>query len=200
MVSRNSLRETKATMFPQISNDDNLIIAALALALVFGLLWWWNWSAKKWLEKTGRVEVLPSRLGRLVGEGQQKPGTTLKYSEQEFQEMVANALDEVPEEFAKEWNNVAVIVSTDWPTDLDKKRMGVPEGHLVFGTYSGVDRTKGFRAESGSRHVIVVYQPALELVCGSDKDRLEREIRRVVLHELAHHLGMSHHRMKEIGL
>jgi predicted Zn-dependent protease with MMP-like domain len=46
-------------------------------------------------------------------------------------------VDEVPEEFDKEWNNVAVTVSTDWPTETEKKRMGVPEGHLVFGTYSG---------------------------------------------------------------
>jgi predicted Zn-dependent protease with MMP-like domain len=187
-------------MVSQISDDNWLIIFALLLALLFGLFWWWNRRAKKWLEEPGRDDVLPNRLDGQVGDGQQKPRTTLKYSEQEFQEMVANALDEVPEEFDKEWNNVAVIVSTDWPTDADKKRMGVPEGHLVFGTYSGFDRTKGFWAESGSRHVIVVYQPALELVYGSDKDRLEREIRRVVLHELAHHLGMSHHRMKEIGL
>jgi predicted Zn-dependent protease with MMP-like domain len=114
--------------------------------------------------------------------------------------MVANALDEVPEEFDKEWNNVAVTVSTDWVTEADKKRMGVPEGHLVFGTYSGFSRTTGFPATIGSRHVIVIYQPALELCYGSDKDRLEQEIRRVVLHELAHHLGMSHPRMKEIGL
>jgi predicted Zn-dependent protease with MMP-like domain len=71
--------------------------------------------------------------------------------------------------------------------------------HLVLGTYSGIDRTKGFQADSSS-HVIVVYQPALESLCGSDKERLEHEIHRVVLHELAHHLEMSHHRMKEIGL
>jgi predicted Zn-dependent protease with MMP-like domain len=187
-------------MFPHISDDNRLLVVALLLALLFGLFWWWNRRAKKWLEETGRDEVLPSRLDWLVGDGQQKPGTTLKYSEQEFQEMVGKALDEVPEEFDKEWNNVAVIVSTDWPTEADKKRMGVPEEHLVFGTYSGLDRTKGFRSQSSSRHVIVVYQPALELLCGSDKERLEHEIRRVVLHELAHHLGMSHHRMKEIGL
>lgn len=187
-------------MFPHISDDHRLIIVALLLALLFGLFWWWNWRAKKWLEETGRVEASPSRLDRLVDDGQQKPETTLRYSEQEFQEMVAKALDEVPKEFDEEWNNVAVIVSTDWAAEGDKKRMGVPEGHLVLGTYTGLDRTKGYWAGGGSRHVIVVYQPALELLCGSDKDRLEREIRRTVLHELAHHLGMSHHRMKEIGL
>jgi predicted Zn-dependent protease with MMP-like domain len=43
----------------------------------------------------------------------------------------------------------------------------------------------------------VIYQPALELRYGSDKDRLQQEIHRVVLHELAHHLGMSHE--KKLG-
>lgn len=114
--------------------------------------------------------------------------------------MVSKALDEVPEEFDKDWENVAVIVSKESVTDVEKERMGVPEGHLVFGTYSGIDRTKGLRAQSSSQHVITVYQPALELLCGSDKERLQGEIRRVVLHELAHHLGMSHQKMKEIGL
>jgi predicted Zn-dependent protease with MMP-like domain len=200
MVSRDSIQETTTDMFPHISDDDRLLLIALVVALLFGLFWWWNRSAKKWLEENGREEVWPSALDWLLRDTQQKPATPLKYSEQEFQEMVANALDEVPEEFDKEWNNVAVTVSTDWPTEAEKKRMGVPEEHLVFGTYSGSSRTKGFPAASGSRHVIVVYQPALELRYRSDKDRLEQEIRRMVLHELAHHLGMSHKRMKEIGL
>jgi predicted Zn-dependent protease with MMP-like domain len=186
-------------VFPHISDDDRLIMAALVLTLLFGLFWFWNKRAKKWLEENGREEQWPNALEWLLGEVQQKPATPLKYSEQEFQEMVAKALDEVPKEFDKEWENVAVTVSTDWPTDIDKKRMGVPKEHLVFGTYSGYSRTRGF-ASSGSRHVIVIYQPALELCYGSDKERLEQEIRKVVLHELAHHLGMSHQRMKEIGL
>ncbi len=186
-------------MLLYISDDDRFLLIALVVALLFGLFWWWNRSAKKWLEENAREEAWPSALDWLCNT-QQKPATPLKYSEQEFQEMVAKALDEVPEEFDKEWNNVAVTVSTDWPTEAEKKKMGVPEGHLVFGTYSGSSRMKGFPAAGGSGHVIVVYQPALELRYGFDKGRLEQEIRRVVLHELAHHLGMSHKRMKEIGL
>ena len=61
------------------------------------------------------------------------------------------------------------------------------------------DRAAGIRSNH-SPHIIVIYQPALELYYGSDKARLEDEIRRTVLHELAHHLGVSHKRMKEIGL
>jgi predicted Zn-dependent protease with MMP-like domain len=200
MVARDSIQETTPNMFSSLSDDNRLLLIALVVALPFGLLWWWNWRAKKWLEETGREEEPSSRLDWLLRDAQQKHVTPLKYSEQEFQEMVANALDDVPEEFDKEWNNVAVTISTDWPTEADKNRMGVPEGHLVFGTYSGHSRTKGFQATSGSRHVIVIYQPSLELRYGADKKRLEQEIRRVVLHELAHHLGISHPRMKEIGL
>ena len=113
--------------------------------------------------------------------------------------MVSNALDEVPPEFDNEWKNVAVTVSTGYATDEDKRRMRVPKDRLILGLYSGVSRKKGLSSNYSS-HVIVLYQPALESYCGSDKEKLVREIRRVVLHELAHHLGMSHQRMREIGL
>lgn len=181
-------------------SDDQLLLVVVVLALLVGLFWFWNWKAKEWLEKTGRLEKVPTRLDGMSHGSQHNPeAVKLRYSEQEFQEIVSNALDEVPEEFDKEWKNVAVIVSTDWPTEEDKKRMGVREDHLVLGTYHGLDKTKGFRSESSS-HLVTIFQPALEAFCGSDKERLEREIRRTVLHELAHHLGMSHQKMKEIGL
>ena len=200
MRAMDSVRVAEIDLFPQVSDDEKFLLIALLVAVFLGLFWWFNRDAKKWLEKNGREEEWPTALGWLLGDTQQKPATPLKYSEQEFQEMVEKALDEVPEEFDKEWDNVAVTVSTGWPTDADKKRLGVPEGHFLFGTYSGTSRTKGYRASSSSPHVIVVYQPALEKCYGSDKDRLEQEIRRTVLHELAHHLGMSHDRMKQIGL
>jgi predicted Zn-dependent protease with MMP-like domain len=181
-------------------SDDQLLLVVVVLALLVGLFWFWNRRAKKWLEQTGRLEEIPDPLDWMALGPQHNPeAVKLRYSEQEFQEIVSKALDEVPEEFDKEWKNVAVIVSTDWPTEEDKKRMGVQEGHLVLGTYHGLDKTKGFRSESSS-HLITIFQPALEAFCGSDKERLEREIRRTVLHELAHHLGMSHRKMKEIGL
>ena len=181
-------------------SDNQLLLVVLAIAIFFGFFWLWNRKAKTWLEQTGRLGEIPNRLDWLARGPQENPKpTNLKYSEQEFQDIVSKALDEVPEEFDKEWKNVAVIVSTDWPMEEDKKRMGVPEGHLVLGTYQGFDKTIGFRSGSSS-HVVTIFQPALEAFCGSDEERLEHEIRRTVLHELAHHLGMSHQKMKEIGL
>src|SRR5258708_40225228 len=180
MPAMESVRVTTTDLFPQLSDDEKFLLIALAVAFILGLFWWFNRNAKKWLEENGRAEEWPTALDWLLRDTQHKPAAPMKYSEQEFQEMVAKALDEIPEEFDKEWINVAVTVSTDWPTEAEKKRMGVPEGHLVFGTYSGASRTKGFPAADASRHVIVIYQPALELRYGSDKDRLEQEIHRVV--------------------
>jgi predicted Zn-dependent protease with MMP-like domain len=188
-------------MFSDISDDHKLFVALLAIALVFGLAWWWNGRAKKWLEEHDLLEWVPSRLDELaIGPKTEQPRIELKYSPQEFEEMVSKAIDEVPQEFDKEWKNLAVVVSTDWASAIDKKRMGVPENHLILGTYSGQARTKGFRAENSSAHTIIVYQPVLELLYGQDKEKLQQEIRKVVLHELAHHLGISHRKMSEIGL
>jgi len=113
--------------------------------------------------------------------------------------MVRSALDDVPKEFDKEWKNVAVIVSTDWPAAEDRKQLEIADDDLLLGTYSGVARTAGVHSEHVP-HVIVIYQLAIEMLCGSDKKRMERQIRKTVLHELAHHLGMSHERMEKIGL
>lgn len=180
-------------------DDAEQMMAALVL-VSFGLLWGLS-RVKKRQSETESLELIPKSLDSMTSGPQQSPEpTTLRYSEQEFRGIVTKVLDDLPEEFDKEWENVAVIVSTEWATDADKKKMGVPEGNLLLGTYSGIARTKGQWFHVGSRNVIVIYQPALELRCGSNKELLEREIRRTVLHELAHHLGMSHQRMKEIGL
>jgi predicted Zn-dependent protease with MMP-like domain len=195
-------------MFSQLSDDheflrfpyDNRrVIFVVLLTLPFVVGWWWNRRAKKWLEERGRLAPEQSALGSLLGSQEQSPKPTpLRYSEQEFREIVSKVLDELPKEFDKEWKNVAVIVSTAWPRD-DKKKIGVPEGHSVLGTYWGHPKTVGLQSDHYG-HVVTIYQPALESLCGSDKERLEREVRRTVLHELGHHLGMSHKRMREVGL
>lgn len=188
-------------MFPNIPEDYRLTVFVVAIIGFAGLFLLWNWRAKIWLEKNDRLEPESPRdaLDWLLGRIPRGDPVTLRYSEEEFQEIVSKVLDEIPQEFDKEWKNVAVIVSTGWPSETDKKRIGVRKGHVLFGSYSGIDRAAGRYSDTTS-HVIVIYQPAIELRCGSDKECLEREVRQTVLHELAHHLGMSHEKMREIGL
>ena len=123
-------------MFPQIPDHYRWIVVLLLLTSLFGLFWWWNRRAKKWLEDNDRLEPEPpNALDWLLGRQQQNPKpTTLRYSEEEFREMISKVLDELPEEFDKEWKNVAVVHSTGWPADIDKKRMCVAQGHVVSQT------------------------------------------------------------------
>jgi hypothetical protein len=80
-------------------SDNQLLLVVLALALFFGLFWVWNRKAKKWLEQTGRLEEIPDRLDWLArGPQENSAPAKLRYSEQEFQEIVSKALDEVPPE------------------------------------------------------------------------------------------------------
>jgi len=45
---------------------------------------------------------------------------------------------------------------------------------------------------------ITIYRGPLERLTGGDPDRLRVEIRHVVLHEIAHHFGISDERLIEI--
>jgi predicted Zn-dependent protease with MMP-like domain len=185
-------------MFPQLSDDIRIFLFLFLIAAFVGVFWLWNRRAKKWLEAHGR-DVSVDPVLRLTGETLPNVTPVLRYSETEFQEMVARALDEVPDEFDKEWKNVAVIVSTEWPSEEDRKKMNIPEDHLLLGMYSGISRTQGVHSDS-AQHVIVIYQSPIERYCSGDKKRIEQQVRKTVLHELAHHLGMSHERMHKIGL
>ena len=195
------LAQTTNGLFPEISDENKFWLIALVVALFAGGFWLMNRNAEKWLDENGRDDGPQNDLDWLLRErAEAEKPPALRYSEQEFKEMVANALDEIPEEFEKEWENVVVTVSTGWPTEAEKKRMGVAENHVLFGVYSGASRLRGSFARTSARNVITIYQPALETRYGSDRVQLEQEVRRTVLHELAHHLGMTHEKMKEIGL
>ena len=82
-------------MFPQLSNDHRFAFFLLLVAMFAALFWWWNRGAKKWLEGRDRAKKSLNTAERLEGEPRRRAAAPLRYSEQEFQEMVASALDEV---------------------------------------------------------------------------------------------------------
>ena len=74
-----------------------------------------------------------------------------------------------------------------------------PPGSRLLGLYQGYPlnrRTSGYAGVPPDK--ITIYQGPLERLYGADPDRLRLEIRRVVLHELAHHFGISDARLIEL--
>lgn len=101
----------------------------------------------------------------------------------EFESLVADAIDVLPEEFQKVLEGVAVVVS-DRGT----------EAH-AYGQYFG-DGVARNRYEDR----IVIYRDTLERDFGHDRRLLARQVERTLRHELAHHLGWNERGVGGLGL
>jgi predicted Zn-dependent protease with MMP-like domain len=108
--------------------------------------------------------------------------------EVDFEQAVEDALDSLPAELREFMSNVAIVVEEE-----------PPAGMRLLGLYEGYPLTRRGSAYTGvPPDKITIYQGPLERLGGGDPARLRREIRRVVLHEVAHHFGISDERLLEI--
>jgi predicted Zn-dependent protease with MMP-like domain len=114
---------------------------------------------------------------------------SLPLSDAEFEECAQQALDSLPAELRAYMSNVAVVIE-DEP----------PGGQPLLGLYQGVPltrRTSSYGAVPPDK--ISIYRGPLERHYGADRERLLDAIRHVVLHEVAHHFGISDERLREMG-
>jgi predicted Zn-dependent protease with MMP-like domain len=107
---------------------------------------------------------------------------------QRFEELVADALDSLPADLGREMENVAVLVEDTAP------------GGSLFGLYEGIPLTR--RGPSSYSGVmpdrITLYQQTICSVC-SDEAEVVSQVRKTVIHEVAHHFGISDPRLEELG-
>lgn len=101
----------------------------------------------------------------------------------EFESLVADAIDALPDEFQRVLEKVAVVVS-----DLGRERH-------AYGEYFG----DGIAAERYEDR-IVIYRDTLERDFGRDRELLARQVEQTLRHELAHHLGWDEGGVGGLGL
>jgi predicted Zn-dependent protease with MMP-like domain len=106
----------------------------------------------------------------------------------DFELLVSDALDELPEDIRDLMTNVAITVE-DEP----------PPGQPLLGLYEGIPWGKRGPYYAGALpDKITIYRLPLERISGGDPERLRAEVRRVVYHEIAHHFGISDQRLVDI--
>jgi predicted Zn-dependent protease with MMP-like domain len=118
------------------------------------------------------------------------PGAaTLEHSSQaELERWAEEAVESLPPELARAMSNVAIVVE-DEP----------PPGMPLLGLYQGVPLTRRTSAYGGALpDKITIYRGPLERLYGRDREELRAQVRRVVLHEIAHHFGISDERLREL--
>ena len=114
-------------------------------------------------------------------------GTVIEVGQDRFEEMVATALDGLPDGLGRLMRNVAVTVEHD----------GGPPG--LLGLYEGVpltSRTTQYAGVLPDR--ITIYRRAICAICDTE-DEVADQVRRTVVHEVAHHFGISDGRLRELG-
>jgi predicted Zn-dependent protease with MMP-like domain len=111
----------------------------------------------------------------------------VKVEPDRFEEMVAEALDDLPEELGRLMRNVAVMVEHD----------SGPPG--LLGLYEGIpltSRTSQYAGVLPDR--ITIYRQAICAICRTEAEVAE-QVRRTVIHEVAHHFGIDDDRLHELG-
>ena len=117
---------------------------------------------------------------------------------EQFEELVAQVVNELPEFFQDRLDNVDVIVE-EFPDHHTMRLARVRSPYDLLGFYHGVPltaRTTNYGLVPPDK--ISIYRRPIEIQCRSDEE-LREMIRRVVLHEIAHHFGISDNRLRDIG-
>jgi predicted Zn-dependent protease with MMP-like domain len=148
-----------------------------ALVLVLGVAW-------ASVALTGSDSMPEHEFERLVRRSEElaaDPG--LRVGADEFDLLVAEAIDRLPEDFQRLLDDTPVVVS----------QLG--HEHRAYGHYFGDTVARDDYPDR-----IVVYQDTLERDFGHDPELLRAQVERTLRHELAHHLGWHERGVRDLGL
>jgi predicted Zn-dependent protease with MMP-like domain len=114
-----------------------------------------------------------------------------------FEELVAQAVAELPAEFRDRLDNVDIVVQ-DRPSARQLRQVRAGRGYTLFGLYEGIPNTRrGSHYGMVPPDVITIFKEPIESVCHSDAEVI-REIGKVVRHEIAHHFGIGDARLSQL--
>lgn len=120
-------------------------------------------------------------------------------SDQEFDRLISRAMDELPQEYIKGLDNVAIVYA-DWPDEYQAGKAGLRAGNILLGLYEGIPLTK---RGSGYSFVlpdkITLFKRSILMVVHNEAE-LFAQIKRTLWHEIAHYYGLNHsdiHRLEQ---
>ena len=171
---------------------ETLAVVAVGAAVIFGVvaavgIRLAGWSEPESEEEFERIVVRSERLAAEGLEVEPDESEFLEldpFDEEDFAELVAEAIDELPDLLHRALqHNVAVIVSDDG------------RRHRAYGLYQGDGATRDTVSDR-----IVIFRDTLRRDFGHDPDLLRAQILQTVRHELAHHVGFDELGVQGLGL
>jgi predicted Zn-dependent protease with MMP-like domain len=108
-----------------------------------------------------------------------------------FEALVAEALDDLPPFFRERLDNVAVVVERDPPNNA-----------ALLGLYEGINRLEragGYNLATPDR-ITLFWRPIVAEVANGGPAAIRAEVRKTVVHEVAHHFGMDDAELEALGV
>ena len=115
-----------------------------------------------------------------------------------FEQLIRDAVRELPAEFRDKLRNVAIIVE-DYPSEELLQQMDLSPDDTLFGLYEGVPLTeRGYFEQPLHPDRILIFQRAIEDECDSPEE-IKEELKVTLVHEIAHFFGLSDEYLEELG-
>jgi predicted Zn-dependent protease with MMP-like domain len=126
------------------------------------------------------------------------PYTLSDMERKAFEGLIRDAIRELPEEFRKRLQNVAIMIE-DYPSEELVQEMDLSPDDTLFGLYEGVPLTeRGFFDQPLHPDRILIFQRAIEDECDSVEE-IKEELKITLVHEVAHFFGLSDDYLEELG-
>lgn len=121
----------------------------------------------------------------------------VEITDEQFDALITRAMDELPQEYIKGLDNVA-IVQADEPTEDQVIKMKLDHNHLLLGLYEGIPLTqRGAGYSFVLPDKITLFKHPLMQVTSTEEEFFQ-QIKRTLWHEIAHFYGLDHRRIDEI--
>ena len=115
----------------------------------------------------------------------------MQLTDQQFDQLITKAMDQLPQEYITNMQNVA-IVQQDAPTPDQIVKMKIDKNHVLLGLFEGIPLTLqggGFSGMVPSK--ITLFKDSILRVVDT-QDQLFEQIKRTIWHEIAHYYGLNH--------
>ena len=116
----------------------------------------------------------------------------------DFEELVRQAIDAIPEDFLAIMENVDVQVRR-WPSQRQRRDSGLEDNETLLGLYHGIPLTERANYNMVLPDIITIFQGPIENICSSREEIVE-QVRHTVVHEVAHYFGITDAELEAWGV
>lgn len=117
-------------------------------------------------------------------------------TDDEFDQIISDALDTLPEKYTSRLHNVAIIYE-DQPSQEQREKLQLHCNQTLFGLYEGVPlpRRGGMQPILPDKITIFKFPMAY---ASNNLEELKKQVRHTLWHEMAHYFGLDHKRIHEL--